>query len=101
MEKWLDECKDYIVSDNIGSTQISKDDVFVVWSCKTLQNRKALLSFMADNSAPYYEFTYNGDMNETYVDRYKKIITVLYRAETDSQSILNTKRAVSNCPQII
>ena len=38
------------------------EDVFVVWSCKTLQNNDGL----------YYEITYNGDKHEAYVDVYKK-----------------------------
>jgi hypothetical protein len=50
---------------------MSKDEIFVVWSCKTLQNKKALLSATA-KGAPYFEITYNGDKDETYVDVYKK-----------------------------
>lgn len=50
---------------------ISKDDIFVVWSCKTLQNKKALLSF-PKKGAPYFEATYNGDKNEIYLDTYLK-----------------------------
>lgn len=37
---------------------ITKDCVFVVWSCKTLQNNKALLSTTLSDGM-YYEFTYN------------------------------------------
>ena len=51
--------------------QISIDDVFVVWFCKTLQNWKALLSTKVPDGV-YYEITHNGDRNETYVDVYKK-----------------------------
>ena len=47
------------------------DDVFVVWYCKTLQNHKALLSTTLYDGM-YYEFTYNGDNNEAYLDAYKK-----------------------------
>lgn len=48
------------------------DDVFVVWSCKTLQNSKCLVS--AKNSdAYYYEFTMNGDKGEIYMDVYRKV----------------------------
>lgn len=57
--------------DKSDNTIITKDDVYVVWFCKTLQNWKALLSTnVADGM--YYEITYNGDKNETYVDVYKK-----------------------------
>lgn len=42
-----------------------------MWSCKTLQNNKALLSTTLHDGM-YYELTYNGDDNELYVDAYKK-----------------------------
>lgn len=57
--------------DKSDNSIITKDDVYVVWFCKTLQNWKALLSTnVADGM--YYEITHNGDKNETYVDVYKK-----------------------------
>lgn len=43
----------------------------MVWSCKTLQNNKALLSTNLFDGM-YYECTYNGDKKEMYVDAYKK-----------------------------
>lgn len=51
--------------------KIIEDDVFVVWFCKTLQNWKALVSTTVSDGM-YYEVTYNGDKNETYLDAYKK-----------------------------
>ena len=57
--------------DKTDSKQIAEDDVFIVWSCKTLQNNKALLSTTVCDGM-YYEITHNGDKNETYVDAYKK-----------------------------
>lgn len=48
-------------------------DVFVVWSCKTLQNSKALLSTL-HKGACYYEFTLNGDKDEIYMDAYTKVL---------------------------
>ena len=53
------------------------DDVFVVWSCKTLQNNKALLSTTVSDGM-YYELTYNGDKNELYFDAYKKWENICY-----------------------
>ena len=50
---------------------ITKDDVYVVWYCKSLQNHKALLSTTVSDGC-YYELTYNGDKQETYIDVYKK-----------------------------
>lgn len=52
-------------------TDMTVNDVFVVWYCKTLQNHKALLSTPAPDGM-YYEITYNGDKNEMYFDAYKK-----------------------------
>lgn len=57
--------------DKTDGVQISIEDVYVVWFCKTLQNWKALLSTNVPDSV-YYEITHNGDKNETYVDVYKK-----------------------------
>ena len=54
-----------------GRKQITEDDVFVVWYCKSLQNHKALLSTTVSDGM-YYEITHNGDKQETYVDAYKK-----------------------------
>lgn len=51
--------------------QIAEKDVFIVWFCKTLQNWKALVSTTVSDGM-YYEVTYNGDKQETYLDAYKK-----------------------------
>ena len=55
-------------SDNV---QITEDNVFIVWGCKTLQNNKALVSTTLFDGM-YYELTYNGDKKEVYLDAYKK-----------------------------
>ena len=57
--------------DKTDKKVITEDDVFVVWSCKTLQNNKALLSTTLPDGM-YYEVTYNGDKDEAYIDAYKK-----------------------------
>ena len=70
-------CKQIVVDyankhiDKTDNMQIAEDDVYVVWSCKALQNNKALLSTTLPDGM-YYEITYNGDKNEAYVDAYKK-----------------------------
>lgn len=51
--------------------QITTDDVYIVWYCKTLQNWKALASTTLCGGM-YYELTVNGDKNEMYLDAYKK-----------------------------
>ena len=53
------------------SEELSKNDVYVVWFCKTLQNFKVLLSTTVSDGM-YYELTYNGDKKELYFDAYKK-----------------------------
>lgn len=57
--------------DKTDNVQITLDDVYVVWFCKTLQNWKALLSTTLPDGM-YYEVTYNGDKKEVYLDAYKK-----------------------------
>ncbi len=65
--------KDYFNShaEKTDNIVIGIDDVFIVWSCKALQNWKALVSTTVSDGM-YYELTYNGDRNELYVDAYKK-----------------------------
>ena len=57
--------------DKTDNVQITLDDVYIVWFCKTLQNWKALLSTTLPDGM-YYEVTYNGDKKEVYLDTYKK-----------------------------
>ena len=76
-KNFLDFCKEQVVNytnehlDKTDNKQITKDDVFMVWCCKTLQNNKALLSTTLFDGM-YYEITYNGDKDEAYIDAYKK-----------------------------
>ena len=51
--------------------KITEENVFIVWSCKTLQNNKAMVSTTVSDGM-YYELTYNGDKKELYLDAYKK-----------------------------
>ena len=53
------------------STPLEASMVYVVWQCKVLQNNKALLSTTVSDGM-YYEFTWNGDKEEGYLDCYKK-----------------------------
>lgn len=76
-QKFINKCKQLVLEytnkniDKTDQTVVGIDDVFVVWSCKTLQNNKALLSTTISNGM-YYEVTYNGDKKEIYFDAYKK-----------------------------
>lgn len=51
---------------------IDLSNVFVVWSCKTLQNYKALLSTTVSGDGVYVEYTYDGDKQRMYEDFYVK-----------------------------
>ncbi|WP_249168825.1 MULTISPECIES: DUF6275 family protein [unclassified Fusobacterium] len=67
------EIVDYFNSrvEKTDNKKLTMDDVFVVWSCKVLQNNKALLSTTVSDGM-YYEVTLNGDKQELYLDAYKK-----------------------------
>lgn len=56
------------ITDNM---KITEENVFIVWSCKTLQNNKVMASTTVSDGM-YYELTYNGDKKELYLDAYKK-----------------------------
>lgn len=58
---------------NYAAPKIALDNVFVVWSCKTLQNYKALLSTTVSGDGIYAEYTFNGDKGELYEDVYGKL----------------------------
>lgn len=74
-QKFIEKCKqvvkDYAQEHLDKSDNVQGFDVYVVWSCKTLQNNKALLSTTLFDGM-YYEITYNGDKQEFYFDAYKK-----------------------------
>lgn len=55
-----------------GKKKATKEEVFVVWSCKTLKNKKAILSGFPKDF-PLYEFTWNGEKCEGYLDCYLKV----------------------------
>ena len=66
-------------SDNV---QITEENVYIVWSCKTLQNNKALVSTTLYDGM-YYELTYNGDKKEVYLDAYKKFENKAIKVEEE------------------
>lgn len=63
--------RDYAIEHLDKTDEVQDFEVFVVWSCKTLQNNKALLSTTISDGM-YYELTFNGDKKELYLDAYKK-----------------------------
>lgn len=68
----MEEVNAYTLAHLDKSDTVPPFDSFVVWSCKTLQNHKALLSTTLTDGM-YYEVTYNGDKQEAYLDAYKKL----------------------------
>lgn len=83
MDHFLSICKKKLVEwyneafENMSvyvQEKIDLSNVYVVWSCKTLQNYKALLSTSVFGDGIYVEFTYNGDKQELYMDVYRKIV---------------------------
>lgn len=72
---FIKKCKelvaDYSNSCDDVEAHITPEEVYVVWSCKTLQNFKALLGAHVHDGR-YFEITYNGDKKELYFDAYKK-----------------------------
>lgn len=74
-QKFINRCeqlvKEYVLDHLDKSDKVEEFDIFVVWSCKTLQNNKALVSTTLFDGM-YYEITYNGDKEEFYFDAYKK-----------------------------
>ena len=61
--------------------QINLGNVCVVWSCKTLQNYKCLVSTTVSGDGIYAEYTYNGDKQELYEDVYGKITNTCHTEE--------------------
>jgi len=56
---------------------VDKEDVFIVWSCKTVQNRKYILGNRVTDDI--FELTLNGDDREVYIDVYRKVNKVTER----------------------
>lgn len=81
-------CKEKIVEYYENHSQLSeekkitKDDVYMVWYCKALQNHKALLSTTASDGM-YFEMTMNGDKKEVYMDAYKKQFNAVIKLEEE------------------
>lgn len=61
--------------------EIDLSNVFIVWSCKTLQNYKCLASTTISGDGIYAEYTYNGDKQELYEDVYGKITNTCHTEE--------------------
>lgn len=72
----MEEVCAYALAHLDKSDTVPPFDSYVVWSCKTLQNHKALLSTTLLDGM-YYEVIYNGDKQEAYLDAYKKLYNAI------------------------
>lgn len=75
-------------NDRIPSN-LSADQLAVVWFSKTLQNWKAMVCTTIPGDDLYFEVTYNGDRLEAYVDVYHKIVN---EAISNRSGALNPRR---------
>lgn len=54
-----------------GNPDMKKDDVLLIWFCKTIQNWKGIFTTKFSDGK-IFEVTYNGDREELYIDEYIK-----------------------------
>jgi hypothetical protein len=59
----------------IEDKPLTDDEVYIVWFAKTLGNWKALASTTRTDGL-YFEITYDGNKNQTYVDTYVKFFNL-------------------------
>ena len=86
----------------LSGREIKAEDCFVVWSSKTLQNWKALVSTNRIKSdekcGDYAEITHNGYKKETYVDVYTKVSNRVIKDQEVIQSLdLQEQTAINHC----
>jgi hypothetical protein len=69
-DQFLRKAKESVIQaeEHVGFTP---EDLYIVWFCKVLGNWKALISTDVYDGA-YWEVTYNGGKQESYVDTYVK-----------------------------
>lgn len=75
-QKAIDIVRDYVEKHLDKSDAKPEFEVYTVWKSKVLQNWKYLLSTTLCDGM-YYELTFNGNMDEWYLDAYKKFENVV------------------------
>lgn len=83
MDHFQSVCKKKLVEwyNSNAATQIDLSNVYIVWTCKNLQNYKCLASTTVSGDGIYAEYTYNGDKQELYEDVYGKISNARHTEE--------------------
>ena len=82
LEKAKELVREYTIEHIDKTDKIPDFNVYIIWSCKTLQNSKAILSTtIPDNKI--YELTYNGNKNEIYLDCYVKLENKCVKLESE------------------
>jgi len=71
-EKALEAVRKYLQN---KEALADENGIKVVWFCKTLKNWKAMVADLNPDGM-FFEVTYNGDKQETYLDAYKKFDNV-------------------------
>ena len=62
-----------------GLKSDTRFEVWIIWSCKTLKNRKWIMATsLPDNTL--YELTYNGETGQFYLDEYEKVSNTVMNA---------------------
>ena len=79
MDDFQEECRKHLIFWYAvqGGDVPTYEQTYVVWSCKTLQNMKCLVSTSMPDTI-YAEYTYNGDKDELYEDIYTKLRNAVY-----------------------
>jgi hypothetical protein len=72
-EETFEEKARRLVEEYLGNEP--RENIRVVWFCKTLKNWKAMVADIGQGGM-FFEVTYNGDKEETYIDAYKKFENV-------------------------
>lgn len=62
--------------------EIEPHNVLIIWTCKTIQNMKAILTTTVSDGK-IFEATYNGDKDELYIDEYVKKNKQTYKDVTN------------------
>lgn len=69
MEEKVKQLVRHWIYDNLNKI-LASDDVFIVWSCYILGNRKYMIGITGSDH--YFEVTYNKSKGEWYLDVYDK-----------------------------